>query len=163
MLSALVRRCAMSGPATSALTRLQASAGLSTSSVVRQQATQDPNDPPYVFKDHCRGKRTVSKEAEEVTERWGCPTRRNGSVPGPSETASRRRPPQAGARRGATRTDTLVAPPSAGCVATTLARPSPQLPAAPASARAVPAPEQAAVRHPPTPALLRPAPAPAAC
>ena len=68
MLSALVRR-GLSGPAASALTRLQASAGLSTGSVARHQAAQDPNDPPYVFKDHCRGKRAVSKEAEEVTER----------------------------------------------------------------------------------------------
>ena len=43
-------------------------AGISTRTAVLQQST-DPNDPAYVFKDHCRGQRAVSKEAEELIER----------------------------------------------------------------------------------------------
>ena len=44
-------------------------AGIYTHAVARQHASTDPNDPAYVFKDHCRGQRAVSKEAEELIER----------------------------------------------------------------------------------------------
>lgn len=50
--------------------RLQGAAALSTTSAVQKAKPKPLGDPDeYIFREHCKGTRVLSKEAQETTER----------------------------------------------------------------------------------------------